>query len=219
MRSSHCTNVWTGAKGSNRITLTKAKESQFCLVLIALFKLRSIRWKLMERILGFLNFCCQLVPIFWSLVRPWYTEWHNSFLNRMVFSHFPCQFLFKVLNSVNLVFSWSRGGNEQSFPVFVDATPFCVAGISGRCCFVRSLSPPSLNFEAELLAIAMGILYHVPFSNFFLHVISDNQAALFASRKGCSRNLDENLILQQAALLYLRSPFSSTFLMFGQIAI
>ena len=146
----------------------------------------------MERILGFLNFCCQLVPIFRSLVRPWYTEWHNSGLNRMVFSHFPCQPLLKVLHPCKLVFSWSRGGNEQFFPVFVDATPFCVAGISGRGCFVRSLSPPLPIFEAELLAVAMGILYHVPFSN-FLHVISDNQAAhgtwiqiLFYNKLPCS---------------------------------
>ena len=137
--------------------LTKAKESKFCLILIALSKLRSIRRKLMERSLGFLNFCCHLVPIFRSLVRPWYTEWHNSALNRMVFSHFPCQPLLKVLHSGKLVFSWSQGGNEQFFPVFVDATPFCVAGISGRGCFVRSLSPPLPIFEAELLAILLRV--------------------------------------------------------------
>ena len=52
--------------------LTQEKLVKCTLIVKALSLLRSIKVKLLQRIIGFLNFACQLVPFFRSYIRPWY---------------------------------------------------------------------------------------------------------------------------------------------------
>ena len=53
-------------------TLTQEKLVKCRLIVKALSLLTSVKVKLLQRILGFLNFACQLVPLFRSYIRPWY---------------------------------------------------------------------------------------------------------------------------------------------------
>ena len=52
--------------------LTQKKLVKCRLIVKALSLLTSIKVKLLRHILGFLNFACQLVPLFRSYIRPWF---------------------------------------------------------------------------------------------------------------------------------------------------
>ena len=52
--------------------LTQEKLVKCRIVVKALSLLMSIKVRLLQCIIGFLNFACQLVPFFRSYIRPWY---------------------------------------------------------------------------------------------------------------------------------------------------
>ena len=68
-------------------------------------------------------------------------------------------------------------------PVFVDATPSRVAGISGQEEFAFSLPAPLPICEAEFLASFRGIGMYRPISN-NIHLIGDNLGVLFCLKRG-----------------------------------
>ena len=55
-----------------RFTLTQEKLFKCRLIIKCLSRIRSIRVKLLQHILGFFNFALQLFPLGRSFIRPWY---------------------------------------------------------------------------------------------------------------------------------------------------
>ena len=52
--------------------LTQEKLVKCRLIIKALSLLRSIKVKILQHIIGILNFACQLVPLFRFYIQPWY---------------------------------------------------------------------------------------------------------------------------------------------------
>ena len=101
---------------------------------------------------------------------------------------------------------WLSGVAQPSLPCFVNGTPSRVAGISGQGGFALSFPAPRPIFEAELLASFYGIGMYRPISN-NIHLIGDNLGVLFCIKRGSSRNLFANEILENLAYLWSNSPF------------
>lgn len=192
--------------------LTDGKLTKCRLMTKALFSLKSVSRKLLERILGFLNFVFSIFPLGRSFIRVWYTQLQQakSDFTRIYFRRSPLCQLREFFFSGQLVFPWPSGVAQPPLTCFVDATPDRVAGISCQGGFSTPLFYGTPIFEAELLAAYLGIVCHLPFSN-NLCLVGDNSGVLFVLKKGCSRNLTVNFILQQLARVQFVSPFLLSF--------
>ena len=188
--------------------LQKSKLAKCQLILKGLSLLKSVSRKLMEQLLGFLNFIFTIVPLARSFIRIWYDQLksHITASSRMFFARSPLGPLREFIFSKSFLFPWFSRVPKHPLPCFVDATPLRVAGISGKGCFSRPLPSPTPIFEAELCAALTGIFYHLPFSN-FIRLVGDNLGVLFVLRKGSCRNSTGNFFLQNLAKAYLQSPF------------
>ena len=62
-----------------QFSLTQDKLFKCWLIVKCLSRLRSIRVKLLQRIVGFLNFVFQLFPFGRSFIRPWYKSANREF--------------------------------------------------------------------------------------------------------------------------------------------
>ena len=189
-----------------RFTLTQDKLFKCRLIIKCLSRLRSIGVKLLQRILGFLNFALQLFPLGRSFIRPWYKLASNFASSRVKLDPSPIAHLRDVFFKGPLFAFWPSGVAQPSLPCFVDATPSRVAGISGQGGFAFSLPAPCPIFEAEFLASSYGIGMYRPFSN-NIHLIGDNLGVLYCLKRGSSRNLFANEILKSLAYFWLNSPF------------
>ena len=189
-----------------RFTLTQEKLFKCRLITKCLSRLRSIGVKLLQRILGFLNFALQLFPLGRSFIRPWYKLASNFASSRVNLDPSPLAHLRDVFFKGPLFAFWPSGVAQPSLPCFVDATPSRVAGISGHGGFAFSLPAPRPIFEAEFLASFYGIGKYRPISN-NIHLIGDNLGVLFCLKRGSSRNLFANEILKSLAHFWLNSPF------------
>ena len=187
-------------------TLTQDKLFKCRLIIKCLSRLRSIGVKLLQRILGFLNFALQLFPLGRSFIRPWYKLASNFASSRVKLDPSPIAHLRDVFFKGPLFAFWPSGVAQPSLPCFVDATPSRVAGISGQGGFAFSLPAPRPIFEAEFLASSYGIGMYRPISN-NIHLIGDNLGVLFCLKRGSSRNLFANEILKSLAYFWLNSPF------------
>ena len=187
-------------------TLTQEKLVKCRLIIKALSLLTSIKVKLLQCILGFLNFACQLVPLIGFFIWPWYR-----------FANLPASYqvrpdpgslvhLWEIFFKGPLFYAWPSRVARRSVTCFVDATISRVAGISGHRMFplpLRSLRP---IFEAEFLASLYEIYSHLPFSN-NVCLIGDNTGVLYSLQKGSSRNLISNCFLQNLADLWHKYMF------------
>ena len=189
-----------------RFTLTQDKLFKCRLIIKCLSRIRSISVKLLQRILGFLNFALQLFALGRSFIRPWYKLASNFASSRVKLDPSPLAHLRDVFFKGPLFAFWPSGVAQPSLPCFVDATPSRVAGISGQGGFAFSLHAPRPIFEAEFLASFYGIGMYRPISN-NIHLIGDNLGVLFCLKRGSSRNLFANEILKYLAYLWLNSPF------------
>ena len=189
-----------------RFTLTQEKLFKCRLITKCLSRLRSIGVKLLQRILGFLNFTSQLFPLGRSFIRPWYKLASNFALSRVNLDPSPLAHLRDVFFKGPIFAFWSSGVAQPSLPCFVDATPSRVAGISGHGGFAFSLPALRPIFEAEFLASFYGIGKYRPISN-NIHLIGDNLGVLFCLKRGSSRNLFANEILKSLAHFWLNLPF------------
>ena len=133
----------------------------------------SIRVKLLQRILGFLNFALQLFPLGRSFIRPWYELASNFASSRVKLDPSPLAHLRDVFFKGPLFAFWLSGVTQPSLPCFVDATPSRVAGIAGQGGFDFSFPVPRPIFEEEFLASFYGIGTYRPISN-NIHLIGDN---------------------------------------------
>lgn len=190
-------------------SLTQDKLFKCRLIVKCLTRLRSISVKLLQRILGFLNFAFQLFPFGRSFIRSWYKLASNSASFRVKLDPSPLAHLRDVFFKGPLFAFWPSGVVQPSLPCFVDATPSRVAGISGQGGFAFSLPAPRPIFEAEFLASLHGIGTYRPFTN-NIHLIGDNLGVLFCLKRGSSRNLVANEFLKNLAYLWLKSPFFLT---------
>ena len=189
-----------------RLTLTQEKLFKCRLITKCLSRLRSIGVKLLQCILGFLNFALQLFPLGRSFIRPLYKLASNFALSRVNFDPSPLAHLRDVFFKGPLFAFWPSGVAQPSLPCFVDATPSRVAGISGQGGFALSLHAPRPIFEAQFLASFYGIGMYQPISN-NIHLIGDNLGVLFCLKRGSSHNLFANEILISLAHFWLNSPF------------
>ena len=183
-----------------RFTLTQDKLFKCRLIIKCLSRIRCISVKLLQRILGFLNFALQLFPLGRSFIRPWYKLASNFASSRVKLDPSPLAHLRDVFFKGPLFAFWPSGVAQPSLPCFVDAR------ISGQGGFAFSLHAPRPIFEAEFLASFYGIGMYRPISN-NIHLIGDNLGVLFCLKRGSSRNLFANEILKYLAYLWLNSPF------------
>ena len=188
--------------------LQKSKSAKCQLIFKGLSLLESVSRKLMEQLLGFFNFLFIIVPLARWLIRIWYDQLksHIADSSCVLFDQSPLGPLREFIFSKSFVFPWFSGVPIHPLPCFVNRTPLCVAGISGKGCFSRPLPSSTPIFEAELCAALAGIFYHLPFSN-FIWLVGDNLGVLFVLRKGSCRNSTGNFFLQNLAKIYLQSPF------------
>ena len=189
-----------------RFTLTQDKLFKCRLIIKCLSRIHSIGVKLLQRILGFLNFALQLFPLGRSFIRPWYKLASNFASSRVKLNPSPLAHLRDVFFKGPLFAFWPSGVAQPSLPCFVDATPSRVAGISGQGGFAFSLHAPCPIFEAEFLASFYRIGMYRTISN-NIHLIGDNLGVLFCLKRGSSRNLFANEIFKYLAYLWLNSPF------------
>ena len=164
----------------------------------------------MQRILGFLNFACQLVPLFRSYIRPWYGFANLPASYRVRPDPGPLVHLREIFFKGPLFYACPSRVARRSVTCFVDATNSRVAGISGHGMFSFPLRSPRPIFEAEFLASLYGIYSHLPFSN-NVRLIGDNTGVLYSLQKGSSRNLISNYFLQNLADLWRKYPFYFNF--------
>ena len=189
-----------------QFTLTHDKLFKCRLIIKCLSRLCSIRVKLLEHILGFLNFALQLFPLGRSFIRPWYELASNFAFSRVKLDPSPLAHLRDVFFKDSRFVFWPSGVAQPFLPCFVDATPFRVAGIVSQGGFAFSLPVPRPIFEAEFLASFYGIGTYQPISN-NIHLIGDNLGVLFCLKRGSSHNLFANEILKNLAYFCLNSPF------------
>ena len=186
--------------------LSQEKLVKCRLIVKALSLLTSIKVKLLQRILGFLNFACQLVPLFRSYIRPWYRFANLPASYRVRPDPGPLVHLQEIFFKGPLFYAWPSRVARHSVTCFVDATQSRVAGISGHGMFSLPLRSSRPIFEAEFLASLYGIYSHLPFSN-NVCLIGDNTGVLYSLQKGSSRNLISNCFLQNLAHLWRKYPF------------
>ena len=186
--------------------LTQEKLVKCRLIVEALFYLRSIKVKLLQHIIGFLNFACQLVPLFRSYIRPWYRLANFSASRRVRPNPGPLVHIREIFFNGPLFYAWPSRVAQHSVPCFVDATISRVAGISGHGMFSFPLKSLHPIFEAEFLASLYGIYFHLLYSN-KVCLIGDNTGVLYCLRKGSSRNFVSNCFLQNLADLWHKYPF------------
>ena len=188
--------------------LQKSKSGKCQLIFKGLSLLKSVSRKLMEQLLGFFNFIFTVVPVARLFIQIWYDQLksHIADSSHVFFDRSPLGPLRDFIFSKSFVFPWFSGVPKHPLSCFVNATPLCVAGISGKGSFSRPLPSPTPIFEAELCAALAGIFYHLPFSN-FIQLVGDNLGVLFVLRKGSCRNSTGNFFLQNLAKIYLQSPF------------
>ena len=189
-----------------RFTLTQDKLFKCRLIIKCLSRIRSSGVKLLQRILGFLNFALQLFPLGRSFIRRWYKLASNFVSSRVKLDPSPLVHLRDVFFKGPLFAFWPSGVAQPSLPCFVDATPSRVAGISGQGGFAFFLHAPHPIFEAEFLASFYGIGMYQPISN-NIHLTGDNLGVLFCLKRGSSRNLFANEILKYLAYLWSNLPF------------
>ena len=190
-------------------TLTHEKLVKCRLIIKALSLLSSIKVKLLQRILGFFNFACQLVPFFRSYNWPWYRFANLPASYRVRPDPGPLVHLREIFFKGPLFYAWPSRVARCSVTCFVDATNFRVAGISGPGMFSFPLRSSRPILEAEFLASLYGIYSHLPFSN-NVRLIGDNTGVLYSVQKGSSRNLISNYFLQNLADLWHKYPFYLT---------
>ena len=165
--------------------LQKSKLAKCQLILKGLSLLNSVSRKLMEQLLGFLNFIFTIVPLARSFIKIWYDQFklHIADSSGVLFDRSPLAPLRDFIFSKSFIFPCFSGVPKHPLPCFVNATPLRVAGISSKGCFSRPLPSPTPIFEAELCAALAGIFYHLPFSN-FIRSVGDNLGVLFVLKKG-----------------------------------
>ena len=166
------------------------------MIVEALSSLRSIKLKLLQRIIGFLNFACQLVPLFRSYIWPWYRLANFSASRRVCPDPGNLVHLREIFLNGPLFYAWPSRVAQHSMPCFVDATISRVAGISGHGMFSFPLRSSRPIFEAECLASFFGIYFHLPYSN-KVCLIGDNTGVLYCLRKSSSRNFVSNCFFLQ----------------------
>ena len=171
--------------------LTQEKLVKCRLIVKVLSLLRSIKVKLLQRIIGFLNFACQLVPFFRSYIRPWNRLANFSASRRLHPDPGPLVYLWAIFFKGPLFYAWRSRVARHSVPCFVYATNSRVAGISGHGMFSFPLRSSRPIFEAEFLASLHGTYSHLPYSN-KVCLIGDNTGVLYCLRKGSSRNFTAN---------------------------
>ena len=142
--------------------LTQEKLVKCRLIVKALSLLRSIKVKLLQRIIGFLNSACQLVLLFRSYIRPWYRLANFSASRRVRPDSSPLVHPREIFFNGPLLYAWPSWVTRRSVPCFVDATTSRVAGISGHGMFSFPLRSSRPIFEAEFLASLYGIYSHLP---------------------------------------------------------
>ena len=188
--------------------LQKSMLAKCQLILKGLSLLNSVSRKLMEQLLGFLNFIFTIVPLARSFIRIWYDQLksHITDSSRVLSYRSPLGPLRDFIFSKSFIFPWFSGVPKHPLPRFVNGTPLRVAGISGKGRFSRPLPSFTPIFEAELCAALAGIFYDLPFSN-FIRLVGDNLGVLFVLKKGPCRNSTGNFFLQNLAKIYLQLPF------------
>ena len=144
--------------------LTQEKLVKCRLIVKALSLLRSIKVKLLQRIIGFLNFACQLVPLFRSYIRPWYKLANFSASRRVRPDPGPLVHLREIFFNDPLFYAWPSRVVRRSVPCFVDATTSRVAGISGHGMFSFPLRSSCPIFEVEFwhLCMVFILIYRIP---------------------------------------------------------
>ena len=89
--------------------LTQEKLVKCRLIVEALSSLRFIKVELLQRIIGFLNFACQLVPLFRSYIWPWYRLANFSASRRVCPNPGPLVHLWEIFFNGPLFYAWPLG--------------------------------------------------------------------------------------------------------------
>ena len=154
-------------------TLTQEKLVKCRLIVKALSLLTSIKVKLLQRILGFLNFACQLVPFFRSYIQPWYRFANLPASYRVRPDPGPLIHLREIFFKGPLFYAWPSSVARRSVTCFVDATNSRVAGISGHGMFSLPLrsSCPILRLNFWHLCMEFTPIYHFPITFILLEII------------------------------------------------
>lgn len=94
--------------------------------------------------------------------------------------------------------------------MFVDATPLCLGLVYKDCYISLPLQDELPIYHAEFLAILYACFYAISTGVSQLHVVSDNQAAIFTCRslRGYTLPLSYMIALYQVKLLFKRFTLS-----------
>ena len=116
----------------------------------------------LKRIIGFLIFACQLVPLFRSYIRPWYRFANLPVSHRVHPDPGPLVHLWQIFIKGPLFYDWPSRVARRSVQCFVDATNSRVAGISGHgmFSFPLGLRVPSLRLNFWHLCMVFIPIYH-----------------------------------------------------------
>ena len=189
-----------------RFILTQDKLFKCRLIIKCLSRLCSIGVKLLQRILGFLNFALQLFPLGRSFIRPWYKLASNFASSWVKFDPSPIAHLRNVFLEAHFLHFGLQGWPNPLCPVLSMPHLQGWLGFQVKEGFAFSLPAPRPIFEAEFLASFYSIGMYRPISN-SIHLIGDNLGVLFCLKRGSSCNLFANEILKSLAYFWLNSPF------------
>ena len=187
--------------------ISDQKRAKGLLILKVLERSRSVSVRSLQKVLGFYNFLCELVPYFRSFFRVWYSQLRICRSGRLYFSRLPLLAIRDLLTSPNFAKLWA--GDLAEYPLICcsDATPAKVAFVSSRGVFSRSLPRQLPILQSEFLAGYIALNGNLQVSNNIL-LCADNLSVLYSIKKGASRSTPCNFILQQMGYLYLKAPFS-----------
>ena len=153
--------------------LTQEKLVKCRLIVEALFYLRSIKVKLLQRNIGFLNFACQLVPLFRSYIRPWYRLPNFSASHRVHPNPGPLVHLWEIFSMAHCFMLGLPGWPNIPCPVLLMPLFLEWQGTQVTECFLSPLSlhVPSLRQNFWHLCMAFILIYHIPTRSVLLMTI------------------------------------------------
>ena len=144
--------------------LTQEKLVKCRLIVEALFYLRTIKVKLLQRIIGFLNFACQLVPLFRSYIWPWYRLANFSASRQVRPNPGPLVHLLEIFSMAHCFMLGHLGWPNIPSPVLL--MPLFLEWQSSQVteCFLSPLSlcVPSVRQNFWHLCMVFILIYRIP---------------------------------------------------------